>query len=236
MTNGSRLSAIGAALILAAISPLFLLLMLANRLFIGRTFFRQVRLGQDLRPFVLLKFQTMVDGAEAGSTITVRGDPRVTPYGRMLRLVKLDELPQLVNVIRGEMAFIGPRPLTPNEIEAIPRPLAEAVYRTRPGLAGISALAYVDEEQVLAAAPDAARAYFQEVLPRKIALELAYVQRRTWWTDLLIVLATPLAAVSPAIRRLVLIRLVPEWEALVSPARHGAGPIPTKRWPVGGNP
>jgi lipopolysaccharide/colanic/teichoic acid biosynthesis glycosyltransferase len=235
MTNGSRLSAIGAALILVGISPLFLLLMLANRLFIGRTFFRQVRMGQRLRPFVLLKFQTMVDGADTGSTITVRGDPRVTRYGRLLRLLKLDELPQLVNVIRGEMAFIGPRPLTPNEIEAIPRPLAEVVYRTRPGLAGVSALAYVDEEQVLAAAPDATRAYFEDVLPRKIALELAYVQRRTWWTDLLIVVATPLAAISQTIRRSLLVRLVPEWEALVSPARNGAGLSPNGTRPVGGN-
>ena len=234
MTRSSRLSAIGATLILVGISPLFLLLMLANRLCVGRTFFRQVRLGHDLRPFVLLKFQTMVDGADAVSTITVRGDPRVTPYGRILRLLKLDELPQLINVIRGEMAFVGPRPLTPNEIERIPRPLAEAVYRTRPGLVGISALAYVDEEQVLAAVPDATHVYFDEILPRKIALELAYVQRRTWWTDLLIVLATPLAAVSPAIRRLVLVRLVPEWEALMGPAHRGAGPIPSKRWSAGG--
>lgn len=232
--SGPRLNAIAAALALIGLSPLFFLLMLANRLFVGRTFFRQVRLGRGLQPFVLLKFQTMVDGAEAASTITVRGDPRITRYGRFLRLLKLDELPQFINVIRGDMAFVGPRPLTPNEIEAIPRPLAEAVYRTPPGLTGISTLAFLDEEQVLAASPDPPRTYFQDVLPRKIALELAYVQRRTWRTDLLLVAATPLAAISPAIRRSLLVRLVPEWESLAGPARPGSALVQGGSRPAGG--
>ncbi|MDR7519616.1 MAG: sugar transferase [Armatimonadota bacterium] len=235
MMNGSRLGAIGAALALLAISPLFVILMVANRLLFGRTLFRQVRVGRGLRPFVLFKFQTMVNGAEAASTVTVRGDPRVTRYGRVLRLLKMDELPQLLNMVRGEMTLVGPRPLTPNEIEAIPRPLAEAVYRTLPGLTGISALAFVDEEEVLAAASDPECAYYEDVLPRKIALELAYVQRRTWWRDLAVVVGTPLAALSPGVRRALLVWLVPEWEALERPRGGSRRSVPGRQQPAGGS-
>lgn len=214
--TGSHLSRLTAAALLLLTSPLFLVLALANGLLTRRVFFPQTRLGQDLRPFVLLKFQTMVDGAARGSTVTVKNDPRITPFGRVLRALKLDELPQLINVVRGEMQLVGPRPLTPNEVEAIPRPLAEAVYRVAPGMTGISAIALVDEERILAAARDPQRAYFEDVLPWKIALELAYVQRRTWLTDLVIILATPLAPFVPAVRRRVLTRLVPEWDGLVT--------------------
>src|SRR3990172_5937251 len=110
----------GAMLLVTA--PLFLLLLAVNRLWTGRPFFTQVRLGRDLQPFVLLKFQTMVAGGAPGSTVTVAGDARITPYGRVLRTLKLDELPQLLNVLRGEMTLVGPRPLTPNQIAATPPP------------------------------------------------------------------------------------------------------------------
>lgn len=212
--NSRRLLDLWAIALLLVISPAFLLVAVANRLLTGRVFFRQVRLGRDLRPFVLLKFQTMVDGADAGSTVTAGNDPRITPFGRVLRFLKLDELPQLINVVRGEMSLVGPRPLTPNEVEGIPRPLAAVVYRAAPGLTGISAIAFGDEGRILAGASDPQRAYFEEVLPRKIALEFAYVQRRTWLTDLVIVMSTPLAAFFPAVRRSVLDGLVPDWEGL----------------------
>jgi len=208
------------------LAPILLLVAAANWIFTRRVLFRQVRLGRNLRPFVLLKFQTMVDGAEAASTVTVDGDPRITRFGRALRALKLDELPQLFNVLRGEMNLVGPRPLTPNEVDAIPRPLAAVVYRTTPGVTGISALTFTDEEQMLASSADPRRAYFEDVLPRKIALELAYANRRTWITDAVIVLCTPLAPFSPAVRRRVLRWLLPEWERLVGSAptvvRRGA--------------
>lgn len=204
-----------AAVLLVAVLPLFLLLVAANRLLIGRVFFRQTRLGQGLRPFLLLKFQTMVDGADAGSTVTVARDSRIMPFGRVLRALKLDELPQLINILRGEMSLVGPRPLTPNEIDAVSRHLVAVVYRVRPGLTGISALAFADEERLLAHAADPERTYFEDVLPRKIALELAYVQRRTWVTDLIILLLTPLLSFFPSVRQRVLLRFVPECEGLV---------------------
>jgi len=203
-----------AVLLLLVAAPIFLLVAAANRILTGRVFFSQVRLGRDLRPFVLLKFQTMVDGAEAASTVTIGNDPRITSFGRVLRALKLDELPQLINVLRGEMSLVGPRPLTPNEVEAIPRSLAAMVYRATPGLTGISALAFADEERILASAADPTRAYFEDVLPRKIALELAYAHRRTRWTDCVIALCTPLAPFSSPVRRLVLRWLLPDWKGL----------------------
>jgi len=201
--------------LLLVAAPVFLLVAAVNWILTGRVFFRQVRLGRNLHPFVLLKFQTMVDGAEAASTITVGNDSRITPFGRVLRALKLDELPQLVNILRGEMSLVGPRPLTANEVEAIPRALASVVYRATPGLTGISALAFADEERILASAADPTRAYFEDVLPRKIALEFAYVQRRTWSTDFVIALCTPLAPFSSSVRRVVLRWLLPDWERLI---------------------
>ncbi len=213
-----------AALLLAVSSPLFLFLMAVNRLLAGHAFFRQIRIGRDLRPFILLKFQTMVNGAEAGSTVTVAQDSRITGYGRILRGLKLDELPQLLNILRGEMSVLGPRPLTPNEVEAMPVHLATVVYRVTPGLTGISAVAFADEERILARVEDPKRAYFEEVLPRKVALELAYAQRQTWITDLILVLFTPLAPYCPALRRQIVIWLVPDWEALDRSAADRTGP------------
>jgi len=211
-----------AALLLAAASPIIVLLLIAGHLVSGRAFFRQVRLGRDLEPFVLVKFQTMVNGAAAGSTVTAAGDARITPYGRILRFLKLDELPQLMNILRGEMSLVGPRPLTPNEIAAMPRHLAAVVYRACPGLTGISSIAFVDEERLLAGAAEPERVYFGEMLPRKIALELAYAHRRNWKTDLILLLLTPVAQFLPGVRRRVLVRLVPEWEGLAAGARFGS--------------
>lgn len=222
MTSRRIIDVCMAALMLLAASPLFLLIATANRLLIGRTFFRQSRLGRNLRPFALLKFQTMVDGADAGSTVTVAGDARITPFGRILRELKLDELPQLINILRGEMSLVGPRPLTPNEIDCMPRHLAAVVYRVAPGLTGISALAFADEERLLASAEDPERFYFEDVLPRKIALELAYAQRRTWVTDLVIICLTPLPPFLQGLRQRSLLRLVPEWEGLAGGTLPGS--------------
>lgn len=210
-----RLLDVGVAFLgLAVTSPLFLLLAVINRVLTGSVLFSQVRVGQDLQPFVILKFQTMRNGGLPESTVTVEHDPRITGFGRILRFFKLDELPQLINILRGEMSLVGPRPLTPNEIEAVPRHLAAVVYRVRPGLTGISSIAFADEERLLAATADPHRAYFEEILPRKIALELAYVQRRTWLTDLILVLFTPFAPFFPGLRGRLLLNLVPDWAAL----------------------
>ena len=206
--------------LLVVMSPVFLGIAAMNWLATRRVFFRQMRIGRNLAPFVIVKFQTMFDGAGASSTVTARGDARVTRAGRLLRATKLDELPQLINVVRGEMSLVGPRPLTPNEVAAIPATAAGAIYASRPGMTGIAALAFIDEERVLAESGDPEAAYFRAVLPRKVALELAYAGRRTWRSDLVILLATPVSWISHSLRRGLVASLVPQWGA-APPAGSG---------------
>lgn len=197
--------------LLVVTAPLFGVIAVLNWLTTRRVFFRQTRVGMALRPFEIVKFQTMVDGAAAGGSITIGGDRRVTPFGRILRATKLDELPQLLNVVGGEMSVVGPRPLTSNEVAAIPVEQARQVYAARPGMTGISQLVFVHEEELLSRAADPEAAYFEVVLPQKVALELAYAKRRTWLTDLGIVLATPLAGLMPRLGQTIFARLVPDW-------------------------
>jgi len=208
------ISRTAAVLGLVFAAPLFGIVAVVNWVATGHVLFRQVRIGRGLKPFVMLKFQTMVEDASKGSTVTARHDPRITRIGRVLRLLKLDELPQLVNIAKGDMSFVGPRPLTPNEVEALPRAISEQVYAVAPGLTGISALVFANEERWLVGAADPERFYADEILPRKIALELAYARRRTWLGDLTIAVATPLAPFSAWVRRLVVARLVPGWKGV----------------------
>ncbi len=200
-----------AGALLALTAPLFGAIAAMNWLVTRRVFFRQARIGRGLRPFQIMKFQTMVDDAAAGGTVTAQGDRRITPLGHVLRATKIDELPQLINVVRGDMSLVGPRPLTPNEVAAIPPDLARQVYAVRPGMTGIAQLAFVHEEDILRTASDPEAAYFEVVLPKKVALELAYAQRRTWLTDLAIMAATPVAGFFPSLGRKAFLRLVPGW-------------------------
>jgi len=217
----------GALLLLTA--PLFAVIAGLNWLTIRRVFFRQTRIGLGLQPFMIIKFKTMVEGAEAGGTVTAQGDPRVTPLGRVLRAAKLDELPQLINVVKGDMGLVGPRPLTPNEVAAISPDLAGDVYAVRPGMTGVAQLVFVHEEQILSTASDPEAAYFEVVLPKKVALELAYARRRTWLTDLAVVVATPIAGFVPGLGRAVFARLVPEWTGRRIGARRPVSSIPHGR-------
>lgn len=189
-----------ATVLLAIVAPLLLPLMLVNRIVYGRVLFRQVRLGLDLRPFALFKLCTMVEGAEQAGTVTVAGDARVTTLGRFLRRWKLDELPQLVNVVRRDLRLVGPRALPRSEIETLPRALAAEVYAVPPGLTGIGSLAFIDEERQLAESPDPTRAYFAELLPRKMQIERDYARRRTWATDFGLLLLTVPAILLPRAR------------------------------------
>ncbi|MGQ0549340.1 MAG: sugar transferase [Armatimonadota bacterium] len=195
--------------LLALTAPLLALVAAVSWIVSRRVFFRQTRIGLRLRPFTILKFQTMVDGAAAGGTVTARGDSRITPLGRILRATKVDEMPQLINVVRGEMSLVGPRPLPPNEVAAIPPDLAHRVYAARPGMTGVAQLAFAHEERLLGTSEDPQAMYFNTVLPEKVALELAYARRRTWATDLAILVLTPIAGFSPRLGRAAVMRLVP---------------------------
>lgn len=172
-------------LALAALAPLFVCIALAVKLGdFGPIFFRQVRIGLRGRPFHILKFRTMTT-KQTGSqlAITAQGDPRITPIGKHLRRLKFDELPQLINVLRGEMSLVGPRPEVPKYVELYTHD-QRRVLNLKPGITDEASLAFRDEEAMLAAAPDPERYYIEHCIPTKIALNLAYAERATPLTDL----------------------------------------------------
>ncbi len=153
--------------------------------------FRQERVGRYGKPFTMIKFRTMRTGA--GSAVTAGGDSRVTRIGRLLRRNKLDELPQLWNVLRGEMSLVGPRPEIPVFVSCYPERYAR-ILRVRPGLSDPASLAYFDEERMLAGAADPEQFYVRHILPHKLDLAEEYLGRSSVWGDAA-VLARSLRAV-----------------------------------------
>jgi lipopolysaccharide/colanic/teichoic acid biosynthesis glycosyltransferase len=156
----------------------------------GPVLFSQQRVGRDGRTFRLLKFRTMIADAERiGPALTIGTDPRITPIGRLLRRAKLDELPQLINVARGEMSLVGPRPEVPKFV-AMYTPAQRRVLALRPGITDPASTEYVREAELLAHADDPERAYIEEVMPRKLQLNLAYAETATLWSDIATILRT----------------------------------------------
>lgn len=168
---------------------LFLPLMLFVALIIkgtskGPVLFRQKRVGLHEKIFYVFKFRTMVDKAETlGSSVTTGVDPRITPIGRVLRKTKLDELPQLFNVLLGDMSFIGPRPDVP-EITAKYTPEMKKIFSVRPGITSLATLHFRHEEDILARVPDPDRFYDEVVVPFKVELAMEHVRRNSFWFDL----------------------------------------------------
>ena len=156
----------------------------------GPAFFRQERVGRGGRTFRMWKFRTMIVGAErSGRHLTVGDDPRVTRVGAVLRRTKLDELPQLFNVLRGEMSLVGPRPEVPRYVafyNAEQRP----VLRLTPGITDPASLRYRDESEELAGSAEPERMYVEHIMPEKIRLNLAYAARATWRSDLGVIWST----------------------------------------------
>jgi len=151
-------------------------------------FFRQKRVGQHGRMFDLLKLRSMRVAA-SGKLITREGDHRITRVGAFLRRFKLDELPQLWNILRGDMYWIGPRPEVPRYVE-INNSMWSEVLKLKPGITDLATLVFRDEEKLLAQYRDIEGAYRQRILPAKLALNLQYAQARNWWTDLKLLILT----------------------------------------------
>lgn len=165
------------ALLVAASSP-------------GGPFFSQERVGRHGRTFRLLKFRSMRPQSEAQGQLTVGGrDPRITGVGYFLRKSKLDELPQIWNVLVGHMSMVGPRPEVPKYV-ALYSADQRAVLSVRPGITGLASINYIDENELLARSADPERTYIEEVMPAKLALDLRYVKERNFWMDLRIILTT----------------------------------------------
>jgi len=167
---------IAAAVTLVAIAPLLGFIALAVACEDGSpVLFRQIRVGQFGRHFNMYKFRSM--RTRPGLPLTCKGDPRVTRVGRFLRAWKLDELPQFWNIVRGEMAWIGPRPEVPEFVE-MDDPLWLQVLQMRPGLADAASIAFRNEEQLLASVPDPQDYYRHEILPRKLRMSIEHSVRR----------------------------------------------------------
>ena len=154
----------------------------------GPVFFRQERVGRYGRPFRIHKFRTMVvDAPSRGPAITVGADPRITRAGAWLRRSKLDELPQLLDVLAGSMSIVGPRPEVPQYVALYPEGLRERVLSVRPGITDPASLRMIDESVLLAAAADPEREYREVVMPAKLREAAAYADGATLWSDLRVV-------------------------------------------------
>lgn len=186
----------GSAAALVFLSPLLAVLALAVLASSGRpVLFRQIRVGRGGATFTLLKFRSMHAGS-SGAAITAAGDARITRIGRVLRRYKLDELPQLWNILRGEMSFIGPRPEVPAYVDAAAASWQQ-VLRVRPGLTDLATLLYRDEEQLLAAAQDRDLHYREVILPAKLELNLHYLRNRSLLSDLRLLCLTAVCSFVP---------------------------------------
>ena len=157
----------------------------------GPAIFRQTRVGLNGRLFEMLKFRTMTNDAESlGPKITANSDPRVTRAGKWMRRTKLDELPQLLNVLVGDMSIVGPRPEVPEYVATYPELLKDKVLSIRPGITDIAAIEYVNESIYLSNVADAERTYVEEILPRKLELYERYVDNRSLSGDFRIIFRT----------------------------------------------
>lgn len=184
----------GSACALLLLAPFFALIAIWIALDSpGPVLFRQTRVGRYDVPFYILKFRTMHCGGECSSQLTVGIDARVTRAGQFLRRVKLDELPQLWNVLRGEMSLVGPRPEVPRYVAHYPSRVRALVLSVAPGITDWASISYKDESTLLGSAIDPERAYIETVLPIKLAYYVRYVRERGFWSDLHIIGATLLA-------------------------------------------
>lgn len=184
-----------AALVLLLLCPLLLAVALWVRLDSpGPALFRQQRVGRHGRPFGIYKFRTMRVGAEAaGPQITVGTDARITRAGARLRRAKLDELPQFLNVLRGDMSVVGPRPEVPRYVALYPPDVRKTVLSVRPGITALASIAFRDESTLLAHSADPERTYVEQILPAKLGHAQRYVRSRNLWLDLRIIVLTILA-------------------------------------------
>lgn len=178
-----------AALGLLVLSPVLLVCaLLVGLTSPGGVLFRQERVGKDGVPFTIYKFRSMRKD-NAGLKISTSGDSRITPVGRVLRKAKLDELPQLWNVLKGDMSFVGPRPEV-REYTDLYTPEQRQVLLVRPGITGLASICYRNENDLLSSSADPNRTYIEEVMPAKLALDLEYIPRACVSYDIKLILET----------------------------------------------
>lgn len=176
---------------LICLSPLFLILAVWIKADSkGPVFYRQVRVGKGNRDFRLFKFRSMRPDSDKLGLITIGGhDPRVTRSGYFIRKYKLDEFPQLINVFKGDMSLVGPRPEVRKYVDMY-SPDQMRVLSVRPGITSLASIRYRNENDILAAADDPDQCYIETVMPDKLAIDLEYVDRATFWNDIKLIFST----------------------------------------------
>jgi lipopolysaccharide/colanic/teichoic acid biosynthesis glycosyltransferase len=186
------------ALVLLLLSPVFAVVALAIWLESGLpVLFRQERMGRDFRQFWILKFRSMRTGI-GGPSVTIDGDSRVTKVGRILRLTKIDELPQFWNVLLGEMSIVGPRPEVPQYVDLF-RERYCRILTVRPGITDLGSIHFRNEERILALSQDPLREYRERVLPRKLDMAEKYIREQSLLGDFVIIARTAFSTLWPRI-------------------------------------
>ncbi|QNP50600.1 sugar transferase [Diaphorobacter aerolatus] len=189
---------LGASLVLLLCSPVLLACAVAVKASSpGPVLFRQDRVGLGGKRFRIRKFRTMHVTDGAGPQVTAAGDARITAVGRVLRRSKLDELPQLIDVLVGNMSLVGPRPEVPRYIAQYPEEVRAKILSVRPGITDNAAIAFRDEERMLAASSDVERTYVEQIMPIKQRYYLDYVAHRSVAGDLAIIGRTVWAIAGP---------------------------------------
>lgn len=193
------LAVLGLTFLLPFILPIVIFLRFTGE---GEIFYLQERMGYRNKPFKIIKFATMLkDSLNLGSkTITVKNDPRITPLGKYLRITKINELPQIINVIKGDMALVGPRPLLISSFKKYSQDVQNIIYQNRPGITGIGSLVFRDEEKLITAVKnkgkDPLEYYKNYIYPYKGQLEKWYYNHISFETDLIILILTFFAVVT----------------------------------------
>lgn len=191
------LALMGLVILSPLLIPVVVILRLTGE---GEVFYLQRRIGYLNRPFRIIKFATMLkESPNLGTgSITLRNDPRVLPFGRFLRKTKINELPQLVNVLNGTMSLVGPRPQMQVDLDKFPEEIREVLYRVKPGITGIGSIVFRDEEKWISAHQGDHHAFYREhIAPYKGELELWYQKKASLKTDLLLLFITAWVVVFP---------------------------------------
>lgn len=156
----------------------------------GPIFFKQKRVGKNKETFEIYKFRTMVTDAEKmGKQITVGNDRRITRIGKVIRKCKLDELPQLINVLKGEMSLVGPRPEVPRYVELYDE-YQEQILLVKPGITDYASIKFINENEILGASSDPEEEYIKEIMPNKIELNMQYINNFSIFEDIRLILKT----------------------------------------------
>jgi len=183
------------------LSPILLIIVFSLFLFNRKDiFYKQSRIGFNNEPFGILKFSTMLKNSEnlPGGTITLRNDPRVTTIGKILRITKLNELPQLFNVLFGDMSFVGPRPLVKEGFDLYTTEVKSFIYQSKPGITGIASIIFRDEERLVTESEMTPEEFYKNrIFPYKGQLEKWYFENRSFWVDFLILFLTGLKIIIP---------------------------------------